>query len=176
MTANQISYAKYLEDVRSNKANEAVARRQATAAERQAAAAESQASTASYNAETNRKNAATNEANSLINESAVGAQWYGAQANAAYQTAMAAVERSRQEENVRHNEAVEKETTRHNTATESNDLLSIQNRYDVDVYKIDTDVEQKGKDRTQQWVLGGADLLVKGATSLAKFALPLLGG
>lgn len=100
MTANQINYAKYLEDVRTHKATESINRRQAAAAERQATVAEA-------NAVTNRYNAEVNKANSLINESAVGAQWYGAQANAAYQQAMAAVSQAQQEEQRRHNKTSE---------------------------------------------------------------------
>lgn len=130
MTANQINYAKHLEDVRSHKANEVAATRQAQAAERQASVAEA-------NAVTNRLNADINRENSLINQSAVGAQWYGAQANAAYQRAMADV-----------SAAQAREAQRHNAATEELNLLGTM--ADTLVKKYTTDVQSKtSKDNTQ---------------------------
>lgn len=64
MTANQINYAKHLEDVRTHKTTEAIAARQAAASERQASASElqaqnsaRQASVAEMNAYTQRMNA-----------------------------------------------------------------------------------------------------------------------
>lgn len=131
MTANQINFAKYLEDVRTHKANEEIASRQAASAELQAIVAERNAATNEMNAETNALNAATNQ-------SAVGAQWYGAQANAAYQQAMASVSQAQQLEAVRHNKTAEandliksgRETTAKNYAT--------QKQYESSVYATDT--------------------------------------
>lgn len=168
MTANQISYAKLQEDVRTHLANEEIGRRQATAAE-------DQAYYAGYNAETNRLNAQTNATNSLINESAVGAQWYGAQANAAYQQAMAEVQRNTLVENSRHNKVSEandltKARISSNTSKEVARIGAEANRYGTDV-RSETDNTLNKRTITKEYVLGVADIIAKVASPIAKMAL-----
>lgn len=151
MTANQINYQKYLEDVRSHKASEQIARRQAKAAE-------AQAEVAAVNAVSNRMNAETNKSNLLLTESAVGAQWYGAQANAQYQQAMAEVSRQQAQEAQRHNEQQERNTLLVEGWKNVNQQESIQNQYELG------------------WANVGKDLLLGGVKGLANFASALFGG
>lgn len=156
MTANQINYQKYLEDVRSHKANE-------EAASRQAAAAESQATVAAYNAETNRMNAETNKQNALINESAVGAQWYGAQANRAYQEAMANVSQAQQLEAVRHNRA-----------NETNELLIEANKVRQQKYATDVGAETQQRNTDVTTRANITSTLITAVSNLGATALKTL--
>jgi hypothetical protein len=136
MTANQINYQKLLEDIRTHKVSEATAQRQASAAERQASASERQAGVAE-------KNAKTAVANSLINESAVGAQWYGAQANAAYQKSMAAVSQA----NADTQRMAQEESARHNLRQEEIDLIKSGRETELGYYKTQVQEEQAAADR-----------------------------
>jgi hypothetical protein len=171
MTANQINYAKHLEDVRTHKANEEIGRRQAAAAESQASSAARNVEIQARNTEIQAMNAETNALNAATNQSAVGAQWYGAQANAAYQTAMAAV-----------SEQQAKEAARHNQAAESNDLIksgrettaknyATQKQYEQSTYSTDKHFEEVQLQTRAQLITGLANMI----PSIAKSGLKLMG-
>lgn len=106
MTANQINYAKHLEDVRSHRMNESIAERQAAASERQAYASEKQASTAEYNAYTQRINAESQRISSLAAQRSSLAAAMSAQAS----MSLAGLKQQELAESQRHNLAVEANT------------------------------------------------------------------
>lgn len=111
MTDIQIAYANYLESVRSHRAQEDNAARQAAASEEQAAAATRNAATAARNAE--------------IQASAVAAQWASVQANKAYQEAMLYIERVKTDISRRQQERALEIQEVHNSAMEALELLKI---------------------------------------------------
>lgn len=142
MTANQINFQKYLEDVRTHRANEEISRRMASASESQAYASQLQAKAAL--------------ANAAVNEAAQ-------RANEAYQQAMVLIEQKKQRETERHNTALEQIQTYSSNLTYLSNQQNRENEYKIASEKNETSVAVQQLSNTgsmqRTLVSGGVDLI-----------------
>lgn len=137
MTANQINYLKYLEDVRSHRASESNAARQAAASEAQAYASGLSAGAAQASASAAQASAYANQIRAQADAALAEQNILASQAHIDYEQTMARLQGVRVQNEVTNAAKTLTETTRHNQQTEANQLLVAGIQSDTSKYVAD---------------------------------------